>query len=69
MQIIKKRNRAKQTQTLQERLRHAAESDRERAAQTPPGKQREPLLRRARQSETAASLDAWIASPGLRAPQ
>jgi hypothetical protein len=69
MSIIKTRNRVKQTQTLQERLRRSAQSDRECAARTPPGEQREQLLRRARESEIAASLDAWIASPGLRSPE
>jgi hypothetical protein len=34
----------------------------------PPGPQRDALLRKARQAETAAHADKWASSPGLRSP-
>jgi hypothetical protein len=33
-----------------------------------PGVEREKLLRRARQAETAAHIQEWLTSPGLQAP-
>jgi hypothetical protein len=38
------------------------------AAKLPPGKEREALLRRARQLETACHINDWIGSTGLRPP-
>jgi hypothetical protein len=46
-----------------------AKAAREQAKKLPPGKERERLVRRARQSETASHIDEWLSSPGLRAPQ
>jgi len=31
--------------------------------------ERETLLRKARQAETAAHMDEWLSSPGLKAPE
>ena len=59
-----KRNRTKQTQSLQERLKAFAETARERARRMPPGKEREMLLRRAKQSEMSSSLTDWLSAPG-----
>jgi hypothetical protein len=41
---------------------------RKEARGTPHGLQRERLIRRARQAETAAHINEWLRSPGLRAP-
>jgi hypothetical protein len=35
----------------------------------PIGKERESLLRKARQLETASRIDEWLSSPGLQTPQ
>jgi hypothetical protein len=35
----------------------------------PPGKEREELLRKARQAETASRIDEWLSSPGLQPPK
>jgi hypothetical protein len=51
-----------------ERLKEEAERDRARAAALPPGPERDALLRKARQAETAAHADKWASSPGLRSP-
>ncbi|MDI3562488.1 hypothetical protein OWC48_18985 [Bradyrhizobium sp. Arg816] len=66
---MQKRRRFKQTQTLEERLSAAAQSLRQRAKELAPGKEREHLLRQARQTETASHIEEWLRSPGLRPPQ
>nr|WP_246754421.1 hypothetical protein [Bradyrhizobium diazoefficiens] len=63
-----KRRRFKQIMTLSERLADEAARCREEARTLAPGREREILLRRARQDETAMQIDAWLHSPGLRAP-
>lgn len=63
-----KRRRVKQTRTLTERLADEAVRLREEARALTPGRQREMLLRRARQNEAAMQIDAWLHSPGLRSP-
>lgn len=63
-----KRRRIKQTRSLVERLADDAARLRDEARALAPGRRREMLLRRARQDETAMQIDAWLHSPGLRAP-
>ncbi|QAU45840.1 hypothetical protein [Bradyrhizobium guangzhouense] len=63
-----KRRRFKQTRTLHQRLADEAAQLREQARALAPGHRREMLLRRARQDEMAMQIDAWLYSPGLRAP-
>jgi len=58
-----KRNRRKQTQSLQERLAAFADAARERARSLPPGRERELLLRRAKQNEVTSSLTDWLCAP------
>ncbi|OAF10023.1 hypothetical protein AYJ54_12645 [Bradyrhizobium centrolobii] len=61
-----KRNRTKQTQSLQERLLSSAEKARELARRMPAGKDRELLLRRAKQNEVTSNLTEWLSAPGFR---
>jgi hypothetical protein len=61
-----KRSRRKQTQSLQERLKSFANSARERARQMPPGKDREILLGRAKQTEATSYLTDWLSAPSPR---
>ena len=63
-----KRRRFQQTRTLHPRLAEEAVQVREQARGLAPGHRRETLLRRARQDEMAMQIDAWLHSPGLRAP-
>jgi hypothetical protein len=63
------RRRFKQITSLKERLIQEAESLRRLAQQMPPGVRRDELLRKARQAETAAKVDDWLASPGLQPPK
>ncbi|WP_298241017.1 hypothetical protein [uncultured Bradyrhizobium sp.] len=58
-----RRNRKKQTQSLQERLAAFAERARERALSLPPGQERELLLRRAKQNEVTSNLTDWLSAP------
>jgi hypothetical protein len=66
---MKQRRRIKQTVSLQERLASWVRDIRERAAAMPPGPERDALLRKAGQAETACHLDEWINSSGLKPPQ
>jgi hypothetical protein len=63
-----KRRRIKQTIPLDERLTQEAERLRQLARGTPPGIERERMIRRARQAETASHISQRFSSPGLRAP-
>ena len=52
----------------EEHLMQEAERARADAATLSPGHARDALLRKARQSETAAHMNDWIDSPGLKPP-
>jgi hypothetical protein len=67
--MMAKRNRRKQTSSFDERLKRAADQAREAAQCLPPGPQREMLLKKAGQAETAQRINEWLASPGLRSPR
>jgi hypothetical protein len=63
-----KRRRIKQTLTFEDRLAEAAKRLREQAKTLPPSAERDELIRKARQTETASHLNEWLTSPGLRPP-
>jgi len=63
-----KRRRFKQTQSLQERLATFAKDARDRAAALPAGPEKEDLLKRARQADTALHVNEWANSTGLQPP-
>ena len=65
---MKKRLRVKQLKTCQERLGEEAMRFKAAADLLPPGTERDLLLRRVRQAETAAHIDDWLSSPGLQPP-
>ncbi|HWI69871.1 MAG TPA: hypothetical protein VNS88_16100 [Nitrospiraceae bacterium] len=58
----------KNTLTFPDRLVKEAERFREEAETKPSGQERDNLLRKARQAETAAHMDEWLSSPGLKPP-
>lgn len=66
---MKKRNRRKQTLSFGERLQQAADLARKAASLLPMGREREALLKKARQTEVAAHINEWLASPGLQSPK
>lgn len=39
------------------------------AEKLPPGKDRDTLLKKARQMDTASHINDWLSSPGLRQPK
>ena len=55
--------------TFPERLDQEAKRLRTEAAKLPPGVERDELLRKARQAETALHVNDWLSSPGLRTPE
>jgi hypothetical protein len=63
------RRRFKQTETLEQRLSKEAEQLRKEAQGTPPGIDRDRLIRRARLAETASHMSGWLSSPGLQPPR
>ena len=63
------RRRFKQDSSLDQRLLERAERLRTEARGTPPGVQRDRLLRLARQAETGARMSEWLSSPGLQPPK
>jgi hypothetical protein len=58
----------KQTTPLDQRLEEQAKRLRKEAQGTPHGVEREKLIRRAREAETAAHIQEWLTSPGLQSP-
>jgi hypothetical protein len=63
------RRRFKNTLTFPDRLKSFAEELKAKAAEFRPGPERDALLKRARQAETASHIDEWVNSPGLQPPK
>lgn len=63
------RRTAKQTVSLDQRIAEHAKEIRVKAAAMPPGRERDDLLCKARQAETASHMSTWISSPGLKPPE
>jgi hypothetical protein len=65
-----KRRRVKQTTSLDKRLAEQARQIRTQAESLPQGsKEREDLMRQARQADTASHMNGWLTSPELRPPK
>jgi len=54
---------------LQDRLALHASRLKEDAQALPTGAERDAMIRRARQAETASHVNEWLLSPGLRPPR
>jgi hypothetical protein len=67
--MVQRRNRAKQTRPLEERMAEQAAKLKAKASQLPAGAERDDLLRRARIAETGVHLNDWLTSPGLQPPE
>jgi hypothetical protein len=59
----------KQTQSLQDSLAVYAKWAREQASRLRPGAERDSLIKKARQADTAYHLEAWVNSAGLQPPE
>jgi hypothetical protein len=66
---MQRRRRFKHQFTLQERIVVWAKEVREQAAKLPPGPDRDMLLKKVQQAETALHLEDWANSPGLQPPK
>ncbi|MBR0829723.1 hypothetical protein JQ596_29745 [Bradyrhizobium manausense] len=64
-----KRSRKKQSLSFDERLQRAADEAREAARKLPIGRERDALLKKAKQTETAARINLWLTSAGLQSPK
>ncbi len=56
-------------QTVEEKWRQQSEAARQEAEKLPYGKQREALVRKARQLQTASQIEQWLSSPELQPPR
>ena len=63
------RRRFKHILSFPDRLAQEAERLREEAEKLPPGQERDMLIRKVRQTETAADVNEWLTSPGLIRPK
>jgi hypothetical protein len=63
------RRRFKNTLTFPDRLSKEADRLRQEAETKPRGPEQDELLRKARQAATAAHIDEWLSSPGLKPPR
>ncbi len=54
---------------LKDRLALFTEEAREKAEHLPPGPERDDMLKKANQGETASHLNEWLNSPGLQSPR
>jgi hypothetical protein len=63
------RHRFRQSQSLKDRLSSFAKQTREKASRLKPGPEKDDLLRRARQADTASHLEEWVNSEGLQPPR
>ena len=61
-------NRKELKPSFEKRMATEATRLREEAKLLPAGIERELLLRKARQAETASHINEWLSSPGLRSP-
>ena len=66
---MKRRPRLPQPISLKDRLASFAKEVRDKAAGLRPGPERDALLKKARQADTASHLDDWANSAGLQPPK
>jgi hypothetical protein len=55
--------------TIEQKWHQQSEAAKNDAKKLPHGKEREALIRKARQLETASHINEWLSSPGLRRPK
>jgi hypothetical protein len=63
-----KRRRFTQQITLEDRLAYEAKRLRDQAKTLPPGRERDEIVRKARQAETGSHMSEWLNSHGLKSP-
>ena len=65
---MSERRRIKHTATFEQRLANEVERPKTEAKKLPLGKEREDMMRKARQAETESQISAWLFLPGLQKP-
>jgi hypothetical protein len=55
--------------TIEEKWRQQSEAAKQEADKLPYGKERDALVREARQLQTASQVNQWLSSPALRPPK
>ena len=55
--------------TIEQKLHQQSEETKSEAERLPYGKEREALVRKARQLKTASQINRWISSPALQPPK
>jgi hypothetical protein len=55
--------------TIEEKWHQESEAVKNEAQKLPHGKERDALVRKARQLETASQMNQWLSSPELKPPQ
>ena len=66
---MNERRRITHNDPLEARLADEAKRLKAEARKLPPGRNREEMMRKARQAETASHMTEWLTSPGLMPPQ
>jgi hypothetical protein len=56
-------------QSSEQKWHEQAEAFKREAEKLPYGRERDQLLRKARQLETASRINEWVSSPGLSSPK
>jgi hypothetical protein len=55
--------------TIEEKWHQQSEAAKQEAEKLPHGKERDALVRKARQLRTASQINRWLSSPQLRPPE
>jgi hypothetical protein len=55
--------------TIEEKWHQQSEAAKQEAEKLPHGKERDALVRKARQLRTASQINQWLSSPELRPPE
>ena len=55
--------------TIEQKWHRQSEAAKAEAQKLPPGKEREALVRKARQLKTASQINQWLSSPELKPPE
>jgi hypothetical protein len=63
-----KRSQSKQPTTLTHRLAQFGKAHRDAADKLAPSPERDELMKKVNQAETASQIDRWVNSPGLQPP-
>jgi hypothetical protein len=55
--------------TIEEKWRQQSEAAKNEAQKLPHGKERDALVKKARQLQTASQINQWLSSPELKPPE